>query len=150
MKLDIERQRRMSYIGLLVGALLACLSSRTHAGQEKAPVMLGGRPDFPACSAIGHVFRLGPRRADDPKSGFLSVRSGPGGSAYFEMDRTYNGQELFVCDTIGPWLAVVYAQPGQSRRVCGDLTAIVAVRQVYRGPCRSGWVHHSYVEITAG
>lgn len=140
----------MIKIGTLCAVAALTFVGPAMAGSERAPVMMGGNPNFPACYSIGFINGLGPRRAEDPKSGFLSVRSGPGGSAYYEMDRVYNGQEVFVCDTIGPWLAVVYARLGASRDVCGRLLTIMPIRQVYSGPCRSGWVHKNYVEITAG
>jgi hypothetical protein len=102
-----------------------------------------------ACTSQGIVVKLGPRRPEDPKSGFLSVRSGPGGSGYFETDRVYNGDRLIICNTIGPWHAIVYANRGQSLQECrANLTVKSAGRATYSGPCRSGWVHKNYVEIT--
>ncbi len=113
--------------------------------------MIGGHENLDACMTIGHVARLGPVRPEDPKSGFLSVRSGPGGSAYFEIDRVHNGDELIICETVGPWHAVIYPNRGQSFQECyAQINVTIARRIPYRGSCRSGWVHERYIEITAG
>ncbi|HEV7327767.1 MAG TPA: caspase family protein [Bosea sp. (in: a-proteobacteria)] len=104
---------------------------------------------FEACTSQGIVVKLGPRRPEDPKSGFLSVRSGPGGSGYFETDRVYNGDPMIICNTVGPWHAIVYPNRGQSLQECrAHLNARSAGRATYSGSCRSGWVHKNYVEVT--
>lgn len=135
---------------LLFTAGLLVVSIPAAAGDKRTPVMIGGNPNFDACPSAGVVAKLGPRRAEDPKSGFLSVRSGPGGSAFFEMDRLYNGDEILICGSDGAWLAVIYAERGQSMESCGSLGSPIRVRRAYEGPCRSGWLHKNYVEITAG
>ncbi len=95
--------------------------------------------------------KLGPRRPEDPKSGFLSVRSGPGGSAYFEVDQLHNGDGVIVCGETGPWYPVIYPNRGQSFQSCWSQVSEPRARRVlYTGSCRSGWVHRSYIEITAG
>ena len=114
------------------------------ADSKRAPDMR-----FDACTSQGIVAKLGPRRPEDPKSGFLSVRSGPGGSGYFETDRVYNGDALIICDSIGPWHAVIYPNRGQSLQECrANMNVKSAGRATYSGPCRSGWVHKNYIEIT--
>ncbi|OJY37406.1 MAG: integron [Rhizobiales bacterium 65-9] len=106
-----------------------------------APVMLGGDPDMDACPSLGQVVGLDPNG-----DGFLSVRSGPGGSRYREIDRLYNGNKVSVCDRRGPWYSIVYpADEGE----CGVGTPW-PVRQPYTGPCSYGWVHSRYVRIIAG
>lgn len=136
-------------VAIVVG--LAGLALGAQAGSKRTPVMVGGNAEFDACPSAGVVTKLGPQRAEDPKSGFLSVRSGPGGSAYFELDRLYNGDEVLICGGgEGPWHAVVYPGRGQSMESCGPLGSPIRVRRVYDGPCRSGWIHKNYVEITAG
>ncbi|WP_083247372.1 hypothetical protein [Bosea sp. RAC05] len=112
--------------------------------------MIGGNPQFDACPSSGVVARLGPKRAEDPKSGFLSVRSGPGGAPYFEMDRLFNGDPILVCGSEGPWQAVIYPGRGQTFDDCGQLGSAIRTRRAYEGPCRSGWLHRNYVEITSG
>ncbi len=121
-----------------------------QAQSKRVPVMVGGNPQFDACPSSGVVARLGPKRTEDPKSGFLSVRSGPGGAPYFEMDRLFNGDPILVCGNEGPWHAVIYPGRGQTIDDCGPLGSPIRNRRAYEGPCRSGWLHRNYVEITAG
>ncbi len=125
------------------------IDAMAPAGSKRTPGMTGEDARVEACPAQGVVVKLGPRRPEDPKSGFLSVRSGPGGSAYFETGRVYNGDLLIICDTIDPWHAVIYPNRGQSLQECrAHLTAKSASRATYSGSCRSGWVHKNYVQIT--
>lgn len=108
-------------------------------------VMAGGQPSLDACPGVGEVSGLNPRG-----DGFLSVRSGPGGSSFREIDRLYNGQRAYVCDQRGPWLGVVYetqAQGGVSG--CGVMTPW-GLRQPYTGPCRYGWIHSNYLRPIGG
>jgi hypothetical protein len=108
------------------------------------PVIAGG-DGIPAalCETNGRVVGL------DPKGdGFLSVRSGPGGKPYREIDRRYNGQEVLVCDQKGPWLAVIYHASGRWNGCA--LENYGPDRVPYTGPCRYGWVHSRYVHIYAG
>lgn len=143
--------KSLSVKPLLAIAALALLFTGAEAGSQKRAVTIGGDADLDACATYGKVARLGPRRAEDPKSGFLSVRSGPGGAAYFELDQLHNGNEVIVCETVGPWLGVIYPDRGQAFEICSDEAgASVARRTPYAGACRSGWIHERYVEITAG
>lgn len=148
------RYRRLSSLGTaVVPALAMMLAASTMpalAQSKRVPVMVGGNPQFDACPSSGVVARLGPKRAEDPKSGFLSVRSGPGGAPYFETDRLFNGDPILVCGDEGPWHAVIYPGRGQTIDDCGPLGSPIRNRRAYEGPCRSGWLHRNYVEITAG
>ncbi len=96
--------------------------------------------DYDACGANGVVAGLDP--AGD---GFLAVRSGPGARRP-ELDRLYNGEGVYVCAEKGSWLGIVYTRNG---RDC-NVTSPWPVSQPYTGPCRSGWVHKNWIEITAG
>jgi hypothetical protein len=70
-----------------------------------------GNDQFDACYETGLIVGL------DPKGdGFLSVRSGPGGKPYREIDRRY-GQQVQICDDRGPCMAVVY-DPSGSLEAC--------------------------------
>ena len=73
--------------------------------------------------------------------GFLSVRSGPGGRGYSEIDRVFNGDKVNICDRAGDWLAIIYDHHGSD---C-DVHRPRSVRQVYTGPCQAGWVFRRYV-----
>ena len=130
-------------------ALLGCLfaASVSEAPAQPAarldvPVMAGGEEELDACGSAGRIVGLNPRG-----DGFLSVRSGPGGKPYREIDRLHNGNAVIVCDEQGPWLAVVYGRFAEDD--CGVGTPW-PVRKPYAGPCRFGWVHSRYVKIVAG
>ena len=111
-------------------------------GRIEVPVLSGGRPaTMEACSWTGFVQGLDPRG-----DGFLSVRSGPGGRVFQEIDRVYNGQQVFVCDIAGPWYGVVYPS---GRQNCG-IDVSWPTRLPYTGPCRYGWIHSRYVSDLAG
>jgi hypothetical protein len=114
-----------------------------NLGPIDTPVVIGGNDEMDACYGTGVIVGL------DPKGdGFLSVRSGPGGKPYREIDRRYNGQQVQLCAEKGPWLAIVY-DPSGSLEPCG-VRSPWPVRQAYTGPCRYGWVHSRYVKLTSG
>lgn len=100
--------------------------------------MIGGSEEFDACGGVGEVTGL------DPNGDYyLSVRTGPG-TKYEEVDRLPMGAAVFLCDERGSWHGIVYPQGD-----CG-VTTPVAVRQPYRGVCRSGWVYKKYINVIAG
>ncbi len=142
---------KRAYQAALV-AVLAVTGFAAHAERQGVEVMIGGSPHLDACQMQGVVAGLGPRRAGDPKSGFLSVRSGPGGAKYFEIDQVFNGDKLIICGQSGPWLAVIFPfRDRQNFQHCySQVNVNLATRQPYTGNCQSGWVHKSYVRITAG
>ncbi len=130
---------------VLLGCLVATLGSAAvaqPAPRLDVPVMAGGEEDLDACGSSGRIAGLNPRG-----DGFLSVRSGPGGKPYREIDRLHNGNAVIVCDEQGPWLAVVYGRSPDDD--CGVGTPW-PTRKPYAGPCRSGWVHSRYVRMVAG
>jgi hypothetical protein len=129
----------------LLGCLFAASVSEAPAqpaARLDVPVMAGGEEELDACGSAGRIVGLNPRG-----DGFLSVRSGPGGKPYREIDRLHNGNAVIVCDEQGSWLAVVYGRSGND--ACGVGTPW-PVRKPYAGPCRSGWVHSRYVRMVAG
>jgi hypothetical protein len=107
------------------------------------PIVLGSNADIDAC-ANGLVVGLDPNG-----DGFLSVRSGPGGRRYHEVDRLFNGNQVFICERNGPWYAAIYNDAHEWDRHCGVSTPWVE-RQSYTGPCRYGWIHSHYVQVVAG
>lgn len=116
----------------------------SSGGKGDVFVMAGGEQNSDACYGVGEVVGLDPRG-----DGFLSVRSGPGGQPFSEIDRLFNGNRVFICDQRGPWFGVVYAGPGQaSADQCG-VNRPWALRQPYTGPCGYGWVHSRYVRSLA-
>lgn len=106
------------------------------------PVMISPG-DGDACGS-GEIVGL------DPKGdGFLSVRSGPGGRPYTEIDRLYNGNQVYVCGKSGAWISVIYTSDKILSSECG-VTKSWSTYQAYTGPCRYGWVYSRFVKITAG
>ncbi len=112
-------------------------------GRIDVPVMAGGNPEFQACPQVGEIMGLDPNG-----DGFLSVRSGPGGRPFQEIDRVYNGMRVKICDRHGPWYGVVYDADGRTDRCIVDASR--TIRGPYTGPCRYGWVHSRYVGDIAG
>ena len=104
------------------------------------PIIIGGAVSAAACPGGGDVVGLDPRGDN-----FLSVRSGPGGSEYRELDRIHTGQRLKICDMNGPWFAVVYDRDRDTESC--DVDRPWTVRQAYAGRCRQGWVHSRYVDV---
>jgi hypothetical protein len=104
-------------------------------------VMIGGEGDLDACSSTGEVIGL-----DPGGDGFLSVRSGPGGRPYREIDRLFNGNEVYLCGSHGPWYSIVYHQSRKPHRSCGVSTTPSPKRRAYSGPCQYGWVHSRYIK----
>ena len=92
----------------------------------------------PEC-AIGEVVGLDPNGDN-----FLSVRSGPGGSPYREIDRLFTSDVVYVCGRNAPWLAVVYSPARKARGSC-DI-ASKGMQRPYDGPCQYGWVHSRYIK----
>lgn len=108
------------------------------------PIVIGGGDGQMAQCGSGQIVGLDPRG-----DGFLSVLSSPGGRGYREIDRLYNGQEVFMCGQQGPWVGVVYRGARPAPSDC-NVTRAWAVRQPYTGPCAYGWVHQRYVRLIAG
>ena len=117
-----------------------------HTGRSESigstPIMIGSG-DEPACQYAGTIFGLDPNG-----DGFLSVRSGPGGKRFREIDRLFNGDEVFVCGKEGPWLGAVYGDRRQLAAECG-VDRPWRLLQPYSGPCNSGWIHSRYVRVRA-
>jgi hypothetical protein len=133
--------RKDRWVGMVTLAIAVALpSEQSRAKQPQVPVMIGGEADLDACGAVGTVSGLKPTPGNT-----LAVRSGPG-REQDRIDSLPQGTRLWLCDRQGPWLGVVYGPPGAD---CGVSTPR-PVRQPYRGPCSSGWVHESYVELLAG
>lgn len=121
---------------LMLPAMLA-----QAAPPRAVPVDVGGDEVLDACGSLGRVHGL--KVGGD---GFLAVRDGPG-AAFAMTDKLGENREVLMCDQRGEWIAVVYSDSSLGR--CG-VTAPIARRQPYRGPCRSGWVHGKWIELMAG
>lgn len=120
-------------------ALGLCLSTLTANAQDNhdIAVMVGGEKDFDACGGLGVVRGLNPQGDN-----FLAVRIGPG-SKFAMIDELYERNQVWMCDKRGRWVGVVYGKN------CG-VGSPIAIRQRYRGSCKSGWVFDKYVKLIAG
>ncbi|MEH6420244.1 hypothetical protein [Pseudomonas sp. CGJS7] len=131
---------------LCLGGAMAVLAASAAAAPPRAvPVEIGGSQEWDACGSLGEVRGLKPGG-----DGFLAVRAGPGAS-YLLLDKLGNGRQVYVCRTRGRWVSVVYAAAGSNTAQAGcGVSSAIAQARVYRGPCRSGWVHSDWIEIVAG
>jgi len=117
----------------LCTAGVAAHAQTTHVVQ----VMVGGEKDLDACGGFGEV-----RGLDPQGDNFLAVRSGPG-SKFTKIDELHERNQIFLCDKRGRWHGIIYGKN------CG-VSSPIAIRQIYRGPCKSGWVFDKYVKLIAG
>jgi hypothetical protein len=107
--------------------------------RPQAPVIIYSADGRDAC-ANGRVHGL-----DPSGDGFLAVKGGPG-LKYNRIDKLYNGEEVYLCVATGDWFGVVYTKTRQDCNVSTPWPRSLP----YTGPCRSGWVHRRWVEVTAG
>lgn len=130
--------KRIVLAGLFVFASLLAAEAQ-QAGRISVPIIIGGTDSMDnACDEGGNIFGLDPQG-----DGFLSVRSGPGGQPYYEVDRLYNGMHVKICDDRGRWLGVVYSPTGEHDGC--NVEHEWRMRLPYTGPCRYGWVASRYV-----
>ena len=86
---------------------------------------------------LGIISGNGSSNGLDPRGdGFLAVKSGPH-LKFPRIDQLFNGQDVYVCETRGDWLGMVY--PAEAK--CGVGSKSWSVTDSYSGPCSSGWVH---------
>lgn len=125
----------------LASIFVASPSFAQEPGRKpEVPIIIQADPGFDACGANGVIEGL-----DPGGDGFLAVRSGPG-AKYRELDRLYNGEQVYLCGERGKWYGVVYSK---RRQDCNVTTAWVST-QAYTGPCKSGWVYKNWVRLWAG
>lgn len=131
--------RLKALLATVVCLLPAAASAQQPGGLVDVPIMIGGTGSvFNACDEGGTIVGLDPHG-----DGFLSVRSGPGGRQFREIDRVYNGMHVKICDEHGPWLGVVYSPSGEHDGC--NVEHEWRTRLPYTGPCRYGWVFSRYV-----
>lgn len=114
----------------------------TSAVSAAVPVRVGeAGPAFRACQATAT-----PRAAD----AVLAVRGGPFDAAP-ELGGIPAGARFFVCSRSidQRWMGIVFDPAGTLSPGCG-VSAPVAARGDYAGPCRSGWVASAAVRLVAG
>jgi hypothetical protein len=107
-----------------------------QAQQLDVDIIERASDDLDTC-AYGQVSGL---KADG--DGFLAVRKGPG-SKHAKIDELKNGDKVWLFDTKGKWIGVVY---GVQELSCSPIDADRPVQT--RG--KKGWVHQNWVEVLAG
>jgi hypothetical protein len=144
-RLHLHRTRAFMHTAIRVALIFigsVSLASAEPRAKVKVPVLAGSDLNSDACPSTGAIVGLNPQR-----DGFLSVRSGPGGPRYREIDRLNNGTRVWICDQRGAWMGAVYSP--HSKVDCNVGTPW-PTRKPYTGPCRYGWVHSKYVGNRAG
>lgn len=130
---------RRGVAGALLGAILAGLEPAPVASADEAvPVRYGGEVNYDACAGVASVTRVNPGSA-------LNVRAGPG-PGFHVTARLRPDARVILCDEHDGWQGIVFAP---DRRDCGTGETVLP-RRDYAGPCRSGWVHGSYLRLIAG
>lgn len=100
-------------------------------------------PSFAACNARGTT-------RDRVGGGPVPVRPAP-----FEqeeaIDNLASGSEFFICSRTYDqrWFGIVYDEGGRAADRCG-VSAPVASRRTYQGPCAAGWVPSARVRLVPG
>jgi hypothetical protein len=108
------------------------------------PVRIGEQgPSFAACNARGAT-------RDRTNAGPIPVRAAPFDRAA-EIDRLTPGSQFFICSRTNDerWLGIVYDEGGQASDRCG-VSAPLAARAAYEGPCAAGWVLSASVRLVSG
>lgn len=133
---------------ILLTVLALAVAMPSIAATKVVPVIVGSESELDACMSIGHAIgsnavRTAPR-AGAAKSGVLS-----------------HGHIVWVCDQKGPdgktseWYGIVYGPAAKSHAKnglapsCGVNQPIKSAK-AYRGPCKSGWVRASQIQMDAG
>lgn len=140
--------------------LLAACAPRTNVGNEDddlsnvvsepmkpgmRPVQIGeGGPAFAACATVGRVVNISATGET-----YLPVRAAPFLEAD-EVSRLPDNARLLVCTRSidQRWQGVVVPPVEAPGTDCG-VSAPVASRRPYSGPCVSGWVASAFVRAVA-
>ena len=122
-----------------VAGSLTAHETDAHPATDAPMIGLDG-PDLDACGGIGSIKRLEPD---------LAVFERPEDYAR-EKDRLPAGTLVWLCQGRGAWQGVVYAT-GEFQDL-GDcrVSSPIATPRVYDGPCASGWVVASSINLVAG
>lgn len=123
----------------LGGALVLLAASAAAEPPSSTPVGDIGAGGH--CESIGEV-----RGLKAGGEGFLAVRAGAGAGRGL-LDKLGNGRRVYLCRSEGRWVSVLYPDTGSKDVRC---TAESADIGRYRGACKSGWVHWTWIEIIAG
>ena len=132
----------MRIIVILLTLLSPAISwAQSSGGRPTIPIIIPSAEDgADACPVQGQVVGLDPH-----SDGFLAVKSAPSIKSA-RIDKLFNGERVYLCTRISDWFGVVYTRRGEDCNVSRSWPTSMA----YTGPCRSGWVYRSYVELLAG
>lgn len=110
------------------------------------PVMIGIDAELDVCPSTGRSNATRP----------VTVRTAPNPAAG-EADRITRAVNIAICDQDdrsnpqAGWYAIVYSTTGDDTRECGLNGAAAGNGGVaYNGPCKSGWVRSTDIEVIAG
>ncbi|MEQ9661220.1 MAG: hypothetical protein RLN87_01575 [Parasphingopyxis sp.] len=107
------------------------------------PIVIGeAGPRFDACQATGVVQSVS-------GDGQLPVRAAPFEEAR-QTGTLTNGDAVYICNRTHDQrgFGIVYAESGELSAACG-VSAPVASRRRYEGPCESGWVSSAFIRVRA-
>lgn len=116
----------------------------SRLGEAVVPVRIGELgPSFAACGGRGAL-------RDSAGNESVPVRAAP----YDEgevIDRLPAGASFFICarSLDQRWSGIVYDEGGSASNRCG-VSAPVAQRRNYAGPCAAGWVATAQVRLVSG
>jgi hypothetical protein len=125
------------------GIITKCIEPRQLTTiKSDVPVVLNPNKMGVSCNKTGQVTGL------DPKGdNYLSVRGGSSGN-HREVDRLGKDDPVWICAEQGEWYAIIF--PRKVDFSACDVNKNSSTPYKYRGPCETGWVHRSYVRVTAG
>ena len=133
--------RRFKWVGAsLIGMAVSAAPALAQA--PRVPVPLYATDGWGPCSTAQVM-------SGDRPGDLLNVRAGPS-MRHPILARLPNGRNVYACTRRGNWFGIVFAStPGRfaSTPGRGDCNVLAPRRtnSYYRGPCRSGWVHESYL-----
>jgi len=138
-----ERSPDLNAQGSTTPAIERVERGRPDLADAVMPVRVGELgPGFAACAARGATRE---RRVEA-----VPVRAAPFEAAE-TIDRLGAGAEFFICARTHDqrWFGIVYDSDGSAAARCG-VSAPVAGRRNYEGPCAAGWVPTSLVQLVSG
>ncbi|MFM9976504.1 MAG: hypothetical protein ACKVOP_00455 [Sphingomonadaceae bacterium] len=138
------------------GMALLCMGQAAPVAPKPIRIGVAG-PELDTCPSSGRVTGTNPRGDH-----FLNVRAAPDVHAKV-LHRLKPTGSVTICDRSpdGKWLGVIYGDidilglreedvlDAGDGGDCYDNTPLKRP-QIYRGPCKSGWVSARFVEIIAG
>ncbi|WP_374073614.1 hypothetical protein [Bdellovibrio bacteriovorus] len=130
---------------LLVGAMVSISEAKSKTqGSIRKPaslpvgnVQVGGNEEEDACGSSG-IALASTTLVQRSKSGDVQFNTVPVNAMVYMCD--YSGSEDSA------WIGVVYGKKNQD---CG-VSSPIKDRQDYKGPCKSGWIKKSFIELVAG